>query len=135
MLLARAKKVSSWNLNITLGIKFRFGFQCLVLDQSVIGSGDESPSTATTKSDLTFGDDPFPRNKWVANKDRHIDDDPKPSKLFTYSHKRQKLKKTLDHFNDATVLALYGDNFETEPLLQARVRNFLLLFLWRRASF
>ncbi len=99
-------------------------FNEIAKDQSVNGSSDESPSTGTTTSDLTFGDDTFPQNKWVASRDRHLGDDSKPNKLFTYSHKRQKLRKTLDHLNDATVLALYGDNFETEPLLQARVRYF-----------
>ncbi len=50
------------------------------------------------------------------------------NKLFSYPGKgRNKLRHTLNHLNDATILALYGDNFESEPILQIRVsRNYVM---------
>ena len=73
---------------------------------------------------------------WIENKkstkiveqNSNIQDSDNSNKLFSYPGKgRNKLKNTLTHLNDATILALYGDNFESEPILQIRVR-FLILF-------
>ena len=68
--------------------------------------------------------------------EQNMHDSDNSNKLFSYPGKgRNKLKNTLNHLNDATILALYGDNFESEPILQIRVRFLSLSFIPFNASF
>ena len=49
--------------------------------------------------------------------------------FFSYPGKgRSKIRTTFSNFNDAAIVALYGDNFESEPILQIRVRELHLSF-------
>jgi len=63
----------------------------------------------------------IPNFKSEVDSNKNNDSD-NSNKLFSYPGKgRNKLRHTLNHLNDATILALYGDNFESEPILQIRV--------------
>ena len=44
--------------------------------------------------------------------------------FFSYPGKgRTKFRSTLANLNDAAIIAIYGDNFESEPILQIRVSS------------
>jgi hypothetical protein len=108
------------------------------VDLTASTSGDDDSYTnednriyATSKFETSNFDHRSTNIDWIENKKTSkpveqnltTQDSDNSNKLFSYPGKsRNKLKSTLNHLNDATILALYGDNFESEPILQIRVR-------------
>ena len=82
------------------------------VDDDDANSNNEVPIYATAK---------FESPKKVEKSPKAMPDH--SANFFSYPGKgRSKIRTTFSNYNDAAIVALYGDNFESEPILQIRVR-------------
>ncbi len=104
--------------------------QKTVVDLTASTSGDDSLSNSNDGKNVIYATAKFDNRQnieWIEKKKVTDDfsnknDSDHSNNFFSYPGKgRTKFRNTISNLNDAAILALYGDNFESEPILQIRV--------------